>query len=322
MPAEEAAMILLRSIIKAHVRDYDRVTKTGAIEHIRAHEDSRVRSYARKILGSKDSYDLHTIRRDRFGHLPHWNKLDEHTRQAVLDAEEEKAKSHKSFEEWKEKAHGKKKESEKVDRSGWEQQLMFKGKPNALWLLRKSKQTHHRNSSIHEIKKTGTIYQAKATMATVNVSDKQKYHAGAVTDLVAMYRHVATTDRSQRKWRGVIFASVSKNAAKKIKDATGLNVRTYRHAADTSSFVHVFNRHGEGKTTDIADAITEQDIARIPDIIEHFDKVERGNSESGYPTILYTKKCEGVVYYVEEMKPVDGTNLLVTKTMFKHAARG
>lgn len=85
-------MILLRSIIKAHVREYDRVTKTGALEHIRAHEDSRVRSYGRKIAGSRDSYDLHQLRRDRFGHLPHWSKLDEHTRQAILDAEEEKAK--------------------------------------------------------------------------------------------------------------------------------------------------------------------------------------------------------------------------------------
>lgn len=132
-------MYLLR---KAHVRDYDRVSKTGALEHIRAHEDSRVRSYARKIVGSRDSYDLHQIRRDRFGHLPHWNKLDDRTRQAIVDAEDEKARSHKEFEEWVGK-HGskkdKKKDAEKVDRSGWEQQLMFKGRPNALWLLRKSK---------------------------------------------------------------------------------------------------------------------------------------------------------------------------------------
>lgn len=122
-------------LLKSHVRAYDRVSKTGALQHIREHEDSRVRSYARKILGSTDSYDLHTIRRDRFGHLPHWNRLDEKTRQAVLDAEDEKAKGHKEFEEWKDKAHGKKKDAVKVDRSGWEQQLMFK---SGLWLLRKS----------------------------------------------------------------------------------------------------------------------------------------------------------------------------------------
>ena len=130
-------------LIKAHVRDYDRVSKTGAIEHIRAHEDHRVRSYARKILGSANSYDLHKIRRDRFGHLPHWNKLDDHTRQTILDAEEEKAKGHKEFEEWVEthgSKKGKKKDAEKVDRSGWEQQLMFKSRrvQHVAHILRKS----------------------------------------------------------------------------------------------------------------------------------------------------------------------------------------
>jgi len=67
-------MYLLR---KAHVRAYDRVSKTGALQHIREHEDGRVRRYALKLAGSKDSHDLHQIRRDRFGHLPHWNSLDE-----------------------------------------------------------------------------------------------------------------------------------------------------------------------------------------------------------------------------------------------------
>lgn len=130
-------------LFKSHVAAYDRVSKTGALSHIREHEDHRVRSYARKILGSKDSYDLHQIRKERFGHLPHWNKLDEHTRHAIVDAEEEKAKSHKEFEEWVEthgSKKGKKKDSVKVDRSGWEQQLMFKSRrvQHVAYILRKS----------------------------------------------------------------------------------------------------------------------------------------------------------------------------------------
>jgi len=132
-------MYLLR---KAHVRAYDRVSKTGALQHIREHEDGRVRRYALKLAGSKDSHDLHQIRRDRFGHLPHWNSLDEHTRHAVLDAEDEKARQHKEFEDWKDKVHGKKKpDAVKVDRSGWEQQLMFKSRrvQHVAHILRKSK---------------------------------------------------------------------------------------------------------------------------------------------------------------------------------------
>lgn len=128
---------------KAHVRDYDRVSKTGALEHIRAHEDSRVRSYARKILGSKDSYDLYQIRRDRFGYLPHWNKLDEKTRHAISDAEEEKAKGHKEFEDWRDKANKKDKpDAVKLDgdKSGLKQMLMFKSRrvQHVAYILRKS----------------------------------------------------------------------------------------------------------------------------------------------------------------------------------------
>ena len=137
MPIQEAAMILLRRYLaKSHVSAYDRISPSGSLQHIREHENSRVRSYGRKVLGSRDSYDLHTIRRVRFGHLPHWNKLDEKTRQAILTFEDEKAKQHKEFEDWKGKIYGKKQDSVKVDRSGWEQQLMFK---SGLWLLRKSK---------------------------------------------------------------------------------------------------------------------------------------------------------------------------------------
>lgn len=118
-------------------------SRTSALEGLRSHPDHRVRSYARKILGSKDSYDLHQIRRERFGHLPHWNKLDDHTRHAIVDAEEEKAKSHKEFEDWVEthgSKKGKKKDAEKVDRSGWEQQLMFKARrvQHVAYILRKS----------------------------------------------------------------------------------------------------------------------------------------------------------------------------------------
>jgi hypothetical protein len=145
---------------KAHVSAYDRVSKTGALSHIREHEDSRVRSYARKILGSKDSYDLHTIRKERFGHLPHWNKLNDHTRQAILDAEEEKAKGHKEFEEWKERKDGKpKKDAEKVDRSGWEQGLMFKSRHvrHVAYILRKSdvRGSHHTNKRGTQWNSTG-----------------------------------------------------------------------------------------------------------------------------------------------------------------------
>ena len=175
-------MILLRSLLKAHVSASSSVNAHGtavnrkehedsrasALESLRSHQDHRVRSYARKILGSDSSYELHKIRRDRFEHLPHWNSLDEHTRQTILDAEEEKAKGHKRFEDWKEKVHGKKKEAEKVDRSGWEQQLMFK---SGLWLLRKS-----------HIKAT-TYVNGRGTVVYRREYENKVYHLAALDQM-------------------------------------------------------------------------------------------------------------------------------------------
>ena len=189
-------------------------------------------------------------------------------------------------------------------------------------LLRKSKEKHHRQASTHHNHKTGAIYQAQATMATVNVSDKTRFSTGTVEDIASLYRHVVSSEKGKRQWKGIVFGRVTNQAAKKIIGTTGLNVRSYRHAVSTDSFVHVFNRHGVGNENGDTNPVTELDIKRIPDIVENFDKVERGRSEGGLPTILYTKKYESLTYYVEEVQPMAGQNLLITKTMYKHAVQG
>lgn len=248
-------MILLRRIVKAHVSAYDRVSKTGALSHIREHEDSRVRSYARKILGSKNSYDLYTIKRDRFGHLPHWNKLDEHTRQAVLDAEEEKTKGHRDFEEWVEKhgsKKGTKKDSEKVDRSGWEQQMMFKSHRvrHVAYILRKSYHSRHDFGERGHVAFTRRVKSGKLSLISEKGMQKikdrtelHKYQANKPTidempfktiNASMMLPKVLTKDRNNvqmqkdymNRFLNVFGASVQKSA--EFTDVTGtrLNIST------------------------------------------------------------------------------------------------
>jgi hypothetical protein len=186
-------------------------------------------------------------------------------------------------------------------------------------ILRKSKQKHHRNSSIHQIQKTGTVYQAKSTMATVNVSDAPQYRQGDATDLAMLYRHIETTSKGGRINRGIIFSQVSRKAIKDIHQATKLNVRGYRHAANTDGFVHIHNRHGLGNAAAEEIPITAEDIYKIPDIVDNYDKIEAGRSENGLPTIKYTKKYNDITYYIEEVQPAGSTKLLVAKSMYKHA---
>lgn len=130
-----------QTLRKAQVSAYERTTADGSLVHVREHEDGRVRRYGRLVQHSKSSYDLHSIRKDRFGHLPHWHSLSEETRNHILKMEGDKAQEHKEWEDWKDKKDGKKPEAVTLqgDKSGWKQAVLFKGKAYThLYLLRKS----------------------------------------------------------------------------------------------------------------------------------------------------------------------------------------
>jgi hypothetical protein len=87
-PRSIAGRILTKlGLKKALVHEFYRNIPSGAVTLVRQHEDSRVRSYGNKLAHANNHYDLHKLRHYRFEHLPHWNKLDEPTRQKVVEAE-------------------------------------------------------------------------------------------------------------------------------------------------------------------------------------------------------------------------------------------
>ncbi len=88
-------------LLKSHVSAYNRTTTSGALAHIDAHEDSRVKRYAIKLARTSNSAELHSLRRERFAHLPHWGGLDDHTKKQILDAEDEVHSKHVHWEQWK-----------------------------------------------------------------------------------------------------------------------------------------------------------------------------------------------------------------------------
>ena len=113
-------------LIKARIRSYDRVTPHGALVHVMEHEDSRVRKYGQKLAYSQDSHEVRGLQRERFGHLPHWGKLDEATRLKVLDAEDIAADQHKRREQGTKGETTPMAEHLPGDRSGMLQMRMFK----------------------------------------------------------------------------------------------------------------------------------------------------------------------------------------------------
>lgn len=82
--AQTLPVILLR---KSHVSAYSRASKSGALQFVREHEDSRIRHYGDTLAGAKSHADLHSARSMRFALLPHWGKISEPDRDKILEAE-------------------------------------------------------------------------------------------------------------------------------------------------------------------------------------------------------------------------------------------
>ena len=63
-------------------------------------------------------------------------------------------------------------------------------------------------------------------------------------------------------------------------------------------------------------AITKEDIINIPDIINNYDSIEKGNRNGKYNTIRYIKNYyDNITYLVEVI--LDDQKLLQIKTMWK-----
>ena len=124
---------------KAHVVAYNRTTHSGALVHVLEHEDNRVSSYGSKLSKVNSHRDLHQLRTERFGHLPHWGKLDDQTKTHILDAEDHVQENLKAKDsrEKSETVNADQPALDKIDRSGWRQGRLFKSRLG-LWLIRKS----------------------------------------------------------------------------------------------------------------------------------------------------------------------------------------
>jgi hypothetical protein len=113
--------------------------------------------------------------------------------------------------------------------------------------------------------------------------------------------------------------TVSPGEAARLKDATGLDLTGYRHVIDRSGVNHAFKRHGS-ESTEAAQgqsALTEEDWARVPDIIQNYDRVEKapGRTKTGLEVIRYEKRYNGTTYYLEEIRV--GRKTLAAASMWK-----
>ncbi len=129
----------------------------------------------------------------------------------------------------------------------------------------------------------------------------------------------AKTKESHPKLEKIPIGKVEKWLVDEAK-AVGLNIDGYEHEITNEFVNHVMNRHGnkekEAKQGQIA--ITENDIAEIPNILKSPDYVMIGAKSKGLNVLVYAKKQEdGTTIYFEEVLDGKKNKSLRGKTMYK-----
>jgi leucyl-tRNA synthetase len=125
------------------------------------------------------------------------------------------------------------------------------------------------------------------------------------------------------KKRYVTYALVGEEEAKRLKEATGLDVAGCCRFIDDQAVQHILNEHGDPEVEEPRGqmAVTAEDIALIPWVVTQPDHVRHaGKTRRHLDGILYEKRINGFLCCVEEVR--EGAGLLAVKTLYKRKATG
>jgi phage gp29-like protein len=120
-----------------------------------------------------------------------------------------------------------------------------------------------------------------------------------------------------RQW--VELGTVSDAHRESIEKITGAKITPdFVHSIDQSAVLHMLSRHGEGSEFRAGQvALSHEDIGRIPEIIASPDEIAAPpNAKPGHaPTVMYRKRFNGTIYYLEEVRT--GRRQMAAVTLYK-----
>ena len=133
--------------------------------------------------------------------------------------------------------------------------------------------------------------------------------------VVAAMIERALTDKGKRPPFTMPFARVSDEFARLAQDAAGEILAQFVHAFDVYSVRHTFNQHGSPtrETARGCEAVTEEDILHLPQILAEPDSVEFvAPHPGGLKRFVSKKRINGTICIVEEMRGRRGQLHLIT----------
>ena len=130
----------------------------------------------------------------------------------------------------------------------------------------------------------------------------------SIREVLSAVRTEQGAKNPEKVW--VDYARVTPEEAQRLSESTGLNIDDrYVHSLVGESVIHSKNRHG-GRTEKRSDQlpITDDDYEMIPEVIRSPDSITRGTGKTrrGLDTIAYTKRVNGHVLIVEEVRSKRG----------------
>jgi leucyl-tRNA synthetase len=154
--------------------------------------------------------------------------------------------------------------------------------------------------------------------------DAENYWMGSrqpewVEQFRRLYDFALNNPKNEKRF--VTFGKVGDEEARLIESQTGLKLSGFRRFIDNYAIAHILHEHGDAAMESKRGlvAVTFEDLLLIPEIVEFPDKVSpAGKTATGLDGILYEKKINGWICYVEEVRTRH--NLLATKTFYKKSA--
>ena len=141
---------------------------------------------------------------------------------------------------------------------------------------------------------------------------------GGSSEIESLTKQIIDNQIPANEKRAIRYSIVDDAQAEKIKEATGFDVKGYKHTIDSFGIRHAFSHHGDDKKESKHGqaGITANDIAKIPEIVASPDNIEAvGKDANGNDLIRYSKKYDETIYYVEEIR--EGRMELMAKTLWK-----
>lgn len=116
----------------------------------------------------------------------------------------------------------------------------------------------------------------------------------------------------------VSLGKVTDKIVKKVQSLLGIDVTNRTHVLSDNDIRHIINEHGDPKVELKKGQIpvTGNDIQKIPDIINNYDDIIKGNPNKKGDTIRYIKQYEDGTTYLVEVVPETSKTLNI-KTMWK-----